>query len=406
MTGNTYSFATSGAFAEAFCLKPHRSGLLDGLSFAVKDNIDIAGYKTSFGSHAWRAVHQEATCHALCIDQLIGAGATCVGKSIADEYTYSLEGQSYFYGTPINPKVPDRIPGGSSSGSASAVACRIVDFSIGTDAAGSIRVPASFCGMRPTLHRISEAGVMPFMPSVSTVGAFSNDIDTLEKVMHTLLRSQPSQVEDIRNIYLLEDAFLLADVNVSNAVRSCIHRVCEKAGLTTRSVFLSDIVGENIDLSTCNTDALRVLQSAEFMNTVGGWVEIFSPEKGPCFSAAYDRVRNFDRTGINDALKECEKLYTKILSFTQRSDLFLYPTTPTIAPLKDSLNNTEGVADFYDRTMAITSFAGVGRMPEISIPLIVINGAPVGLSVAAGHYRDEFLLASAKRLFSQKIVGF
>ena len=97
----------------------------------------------------------------------------------------ALMEKAIFTGTPVNPKVPERVPGGSSSGSASAVACGLVDFSIGTDSAGSIRVPASLCGiwgMRPTLHRISEAGVLPFMPSVSSVGAFANDIQVLEKV--------------------------------------------------------------------------------------------------------------------------------------------------------------------------------------------------------------------------------
>ncbi|EJC6994770.1 glutamyl-tRNA amidotransferase, partial [Vibrio parahaemolyticus] len=141
-----YNFLSSGAFVETFTIEPYSNGSLNGLTFAVKDNIDIAQYKTSYGSPSWQHKHKAAIYNALCVDQLLGAGATCLGKTVSDEFTYSLDGENFFFGTPINPKVPDRIPGGSSSGSASAVACGLVDFAIGTDSAGSIRVPASLCG--------------------------------------------------------------------------------------------------------------------------------------------------------------------------------------------------------------------------------------------------------------------
>ena len=406
MIQNTYSFTSSGAFVETFTLKPYKNGLLDGLTFAVKDNIDIGGYKTSFGSIPWRAAHKAAVYNALCVDQLLESGATCLGKTVADEYTYSLDGESYFFGTPINPKAPERVPGGSSSGSASAVACGLIDFSIGTDSAGSIRVPASLCGiwgMRPTLHRISEAGILPFMPSVSTVGAFSNDIHILDSVMRTMLRSDDSQPEEIINIYLLEDAFSISDTDVNNAIRNKISHLFEIEGIAVTSIYLSDIVGEGIDLNVSNSHALRVLQTAEFINTVGGWIETFSPEKGPGFSAAYENVQNFDRTELSDALLLCENIFNMISRFTKKGDLFLFPTTPTIAPLKGSLNNLTSVLDFYDRTMAITSFAGIGGMPEISIPLATANGSPIGLSIAAGHYQDEFLLSSVKKLFPHNV---
>ena len=404
MTKDNYSFLSSGAFVENFTLEPYENGPLDGLTFAVKDNIDIKDHKTSYGSKPWARAHKAAFYNALCVEQLLSAGATCVGKTIADEYTYSLDGESYFFGTPINPKAPDRVPGGSSSGSASAVACGLVDFSIGTDSAGSIRVPASLCGiwsMRPTLHRISEAGVLPFMPSVSTVGAFSNDINILEKVMRTLLCSEDVELSEIRNIYLLEDAFSIADTVVSDSIRSNISHLFEIDGVAVTAITLSDIAGENIDLSVCNNQALRILQTAEFMNTVGGWIETIDPEKGPGFSAAYENIRNFERVELNDALLLCEKIFNRISDFTNKGDLFLFPTTPMVAPLKGSLNNLDSVLDFYDRIMAITSFAGIGRMPEVSIPLTTINGIPIGLSLAAGCYQDEFLLSSVKNLFPQ-----
>lgn len=398
-----YSPEASGAFVETFILEPYQTGCLDGLTFAVKDNIDLAGKITSYGSRPWADKHLPAVYNALCVDQLLGEGARCVGKTVADEFTYSLDGESLFFGTPLNPKAPDRIPGGSSSGSASAVACGLADFSLGTDSGGSIRVPASLCGvwgMRPSLHRVSEAGVLPFMPGVSTVGAFANDIRILDKVMHILLCSQEAEPEKINNIYILEDAFSIADRAVARAVRDCASNLFKRDDLCLTSIAFSDIAGDNIDLNTCNGRALRVLQTAEFMNTTGGWIETHDPEKGPGFSAAYENVRTFNRSDLNEALFLCEKIFTKISDFTNKGDLFLFPTVPTIAPLKGSLTQIGPVMDFYDRAMAVTSFAGIGRMPEITIPVATVNGAPAGLSLAAGHYRDEFLLSAAKTLFS------
>ena len=402
MPEKQYSLEDSGAFVEAFVLEPYRSGPLDGLSFAVKDNIDLAGKRTSYGSEAWRADHAAAVYNAVCVEQILGAGARCIGKTVSDEFTYSLAGENHFFGTPLNPKAPDRVPGGSSSGSASAVACGLVDFSLGTDSAGSIRVPASLCGvwgMRPTLHRVSEAGVLPFMPSVSTVGALAKDSDTLEKVMRVLLRSREKKLPEVRNVFLLDDAFSLADSAVREAVKNSISQLDSIGGITLSHISLRDIVGEEIDLRACNERALRNLQTAEFENTVGGWIESLDPELGPGFEMAYQYVLQLDRTKLNEALCLCESLFDRISNFVSAGDLFCFPTTPTLAPLKGSLNNQEAVVDFYDRTMAITSFAGVGRLPEISIPLAHVNEVPVGVSLAAGHYQDEFLLRAAKQLF-------
>ncbi len=106
-----------------------------------------------------------------------------VGKAITDELTYSLNGENIHYGTPVNPKAPGRIPGGSSSGSAVAVAGELADFALGTDCGGSVRAPASFCGiygMRPSHGRISTAGVFRLAPRFDTVGWFARDGRLLE----------------------------------------------------------------------------------------------------------------------------------------------------------------------------------------------------------------------------------
>src|SRR4051812_47312865 len=163
----------SGAFIEPFTVPPTRSGPLDGLSFAVKDLIDIAGHQTGCGNPARLATHPAATSHAICVELLLAAGARCEGKTITDEIAFSLLGENHFYGTPLNPAAPERVPGGSSSRSASAVACGLVDFAVGTDTGGSVRIPASNCGifgLRPSQGFVSVAGVMPLSPTFDTVG--------------------------------------------------------------------------------------------------------------------------------------------------------------------------------------------------------------------------------------------
>ena len=400
MTTDIFRPANTGALMETFVLPPSQNGVLDGLTFTVKDNIDIAGRRTCYGSKAWGQSHADATCHAVCVEQLLAAGATCIGRAVADESTYSLAGENPFFGTPLNPKAPDRVPGGSSSGSASSVACGLADFSLGTDSAGSIRVPASFCGVfgiRPTLHRISEAGVLPFMPSVSTVGAFASTGDVLENVMRVLLSSAEVAPPGIRTLYMLEDAFALADPVVQTAFRDSTASLGQTLGVTVVPVTIHDMFGDDIDLITCNERALRCLQTAEFANTVGAWIETTKPDLSPGFVMAYQNVLGFDRSTLTDALRLREHLFRQMSGFIGPGDVVCFPTTPTLPPLKASLADAETVQQFYNRTMAVTSFAGVGRLPELSVPLARSEGIPVGVSFAAGPYQDETLLNIAKR---------
>ncbi|MCA1298647.1 amidase family protein [Stappia indica] len=397
----------TGSLVERLSIPPYRGGVLDGLRFTVKDNIDLAGRKTSYGSPAWRDAHAAPQQNALCVDQLLAAGGTCVGKVVADEFTYSLDGESHFFGTPVNARAPERVPGGSSSGSAASVAGGLADFSLGTDSGGSIRVPASLCGlwgMRPSLHRISEAGVLPFMPSVSTVGAVADRFAVLDKAMRVLLRSAPEGDATaggepaVERLLILEDAFALCDGAVARAAEEALAAISARAGIVPERVRFSDLVGRDMGLADCNAKALRNLQTAEFQNTGGNWIETHAPELGAVFTMAYGNVRAFDRIAALDSLALCERLFEAINAALPQGTVICFPTTPVIAPLKGSLTSLEAVLAFYDPTMAITSFSGVGRLPEITAPLLTVEGAPVGLSFAARHYGDEALLAATRAL--------
>ncbi|WP_102868744.1 amidase family protein [Pseudovibrio exalbescens] len=399
MTGTTSD--ESGAFVEQFEIGPYATGALDGLSFSVKDNIDLAGRPTSFGSPSWRDAHPAPLYNAVCVDQLLAEGATCRGKVVADEFTYSLDGESHFYGTPRNARAPDRIPGGSSSGSAASVANGLVDFSLGTDSGGSVRVPASLCGiwgLRPSLHRISEAGVLPFMPSVSTVGVLANSLVALERPAKVLLKSTGRAVPDVSRILYLQDAFNVADKPVADAALNALERISGASGVSLEAVSFAELVGYDAPLSMCNEAALRNLQTIEFESVVGNWIEAHKPELGFVFSMAYGNVKNFDRVKQMKCLALCEKLFEDINAGLPDGTVVCFPSTPVVAPLKGSLTTLEAVQDFYNRTMTITAFSGVGRLPEISAPLLDVGGIPAGLSFAAGHYKDEFLLKAVGKL--------
>ncbi|WP_321339790.1 amidase family protein [Breoghania sp.] len=396
-------FDPSGSLVERLDLPPLGTGPLDGLTFTVKDNIDLAGYRTSYGSPAWRDTHPAPVHNALCVDQLLAAGGRCVGKAVADEFTYSLDGENPFFGTPRNARAPERVPGGSSSGSAASVANGLADFSIGTDSGGSIRVPASLCGvwgMRPSLHRISEAGVLPFMPGVSTVGILSAQRGFLDAAARVLLRSGEKPVASPKRLLLLSDMLEVADAAVADQVHAALEQISRHCGLVAEPVRFSQLIGEDLPLSYCNFEALRDLQTAEFQSTLGNWIETANPELGYVFSMAYGNVRQFDRIARLDSLTRCERLFEKINAGLPEGTVVCFPTTPVIAPLKGSLNNLDAVLDFYDRTMIATAFSGVGRLPEISAPLLTVEGCPVGLSFAAAHYQDEFLLSAVGEMLA------
>src|SRR5437879_5476323 len=167
-------------------------GPLAGLTFAAKDLFDVAGHPTGGGNPDWARSHPVPTRHAWAVQRLLDAGATLIGKTITDEVSLGILGENPFDGTPLNPKAPDRVPGGSSSGSAAAVAGGLVDTALGTDTGGSVRIPASFCGLfgiRPTHGRITDAGVVPLALSFDTVGCFGRDAATVARARMSELLS-------------------------------------------------------------------------------------------------------------------------------------------------------------------------------------------------------------------------
>src|SRR6266705_2536000 len=345
MNSSTITVAQSNAFVTTFDLSPTGSGPLDGLRFGIKDTIDVAGFKTGCGNPTWRDSHPAAVVHAVCVEQLLRAGARCVGKTISDELALSLLGENYFYGTPLNPRAPERVPGGSSSGSASAVACGLVDFALGTDTGGSTRVPASNCGIwgfRPSHGFVSVAGVNPLAPSFDSVGVLARSADVLAKVGLVLLAGAPW------------------------------------------------------------ADTFCVIQWAEIKSCLGAWIANAKPEFGPEIAASFQLVNELDRRRIAEAMRRREQYFRSLLEFLGPDDLLCIPTTPALAPRKgDPPKRSSSGSGYYPRTLGLTSIAGIGRLPQVSLPIADADGVPVGLSLLARHGQDSLLLQVAKSVYRE-----
>ena len=366
---------------------PTKRGQLDGLNFAVKDLIDVEGTVTGGGNPDWATTHEPAIATAPVVAALMQAGAHLAGKTVSDELAFSLEGANHHYGTPLNPRAPDRLPGGSSSGSASAVAGGAVDFALGTDTGGSVRVPAAFCGLigfRPTHGALSLVGVVPFAPSYDTVGVFARDLTMIDRIADVLIPTAIGSAN--RRVLIAEDAFALADRSVALALRDAFPDVL-RAG---HSIQVFD--GAASDWY----EAYRVLQGWEIWQALGPWITQTNPRFGAAIAARFA-----DAAAITAAQAEHWRLWRDrmrlhLTDMMGADGVLILPTASTVAPLKNAPPAEIGA--FYQATLALTAVAGHTGSPAVSLPTATVDGLPVGLSLVSPPGTDRALLAFCRRV--------
>lgn len=380
----------------AFCRHTHvaltgaGSGPLAGLSFGVKDIYDIAGHRTGFGSPDWLATHEPALRTAPVVAALLAAGANMLGKTQTDELTYSLNGENTHYGTPVNVNAPGRIPGGSSSGSAAATAGGLVDFALGSDTGGSVRAPASFCGiygMRPTHGRISLQGACALAKTFDTAGWFARDAALLERVGQVLLGAETAPAPG--ELLLAQDALALLDSAAVAALQPALTRITAAIG-TQRPVTVSD---EGLPQWF---QAFRVLQGAEIHAQLGDWVAKAQPKLGPgvCERMAWVSTITADEVGRAQTVRDAARRQMDAL--LADNAVLMLPTVSDIAPL---LNTPAAeLDDFRARAMSLLCIAGLAGLPQVSLPLAMLRNCPLGLSLVAARGNDALLLALAKRI--------
>jgi amidase len=371
-----------GAFVPGprLTMAPTAAGPLNGLTFAVKDLIDVAGTRTGGGNPDWLKTHEPAAMSAPAVTALLAAGATLSGKTITDELALGLEGVNAHYGTPVNPACPDRIPGGSSSGSGVAVAARLVDFALGTDTGGSVRVPASFLGIfgfRPSHGAVSVDGVIPFSPSYDTVGWFARDIATLSLAGDALLPQ--ADVVPIRKLRMVRDAFALADPEVSAMLRSR----CDQLGIADEVTLFDDAPDEWLE-------CYRVVQCAGIWQTLGPWINSAQPRFGEAIASRFAEAASITPAEIARWTPVRAALAKRVRATLGDGVGLVVPTTPRPALRKNAAQAE--FSDFYRRALTITSIAGHTGLPQISVPVGEVDGCPVGLSIIAASGHDRALL--------------
>jgi amidase len=394
---------TSGtAFIQRLDLPPTGSGQLDGLTFAVKDNIDVVGTVTGCGNPGWAADHFPAAMHAIVVEMLLNSGARCLGKTIMDEFAFSLVGENHFYGTPLNARVPERIPGGSSSGSASAVASGEVDFALGTDTGGSVRVPAANCGLyglRPTWGRYPMAGVQALAPSFDTIGLFARDPEVLAKVDRCLCPTEIPPIA-INTVFVLEEAWALADVEIQATLPSIIQRM-KDAGLDVKTIHLAALHNGELGADMLAWKQAYVsVQGPEIMSVFGGWLDHATPEIGPKIAENFALAKGYDRSQTGRDVQRREEARQRLHLFFQPGFALCIPTIPSPPPLLGKVDYDRVGSGFVVKSLALTAIAGIGGLPQVVLPESTADNLPMGFSLIGAPDSDSALIALAKKLKS------
>ncbi|KAE8812954.1 amidase 1 [Hordeum vulgare] len=424
-----------GAFIQKFILLPssdhHQQQEqlpLHGLTFAIKDIFDVAGRVTGFGTPDWARTHAPAATTAPAVLAALAAGATGVGMTVMDEMAYSINGENAHYGTPANPCAPGRVPGGSSSGSAVAVAASLADFALGTDTGGSVRVPAAYCGifgLRPSHGVVSAENVVPMAQMFDTVGWFARDVATLSRVSDVLLPpvSTDTAHAELRRpsrVIIPADCFRIlgssGDDHTYEILNACAAKVFGSDAVVDNGD-LGDFVSSNVpsigkfmaDLSAVEASSscvpalsaisrvMRVLQRSEFKANHAEWVKTVKPNLGPGIrERVQEAIASEDGSDMDDLHAVRTEFKSALAALLKDDGILAIPTVPG-APPKLRMDAAL-LEDFRARAFSLLSIAGLSGFCQVSIPLGTRDGVPVSVSLLAGHGGDRFLVAVAQEL--------
>ncbi|WP_284534408.1 AtzH-like domain-containing protein [Nocardioides sp. T2.26MG-1] len=360
---------------------PTGAGPLDGESVAVKDLYAVAGQRIGAGNPAWLADAWVEGSHAWAVGALLEAGASVRGIARTDEFAYSLAGTNVHSGTPPNPRAPLRIPGGSSSGSASAVSLGHATIGLGTDTGGSIRVPASYQGLhgiRTTHGAVRRTGLLALAPSFDAVGWLTRSASLLAAVGDVLLPERPRDVR--RDLVTVGGLTALAEEDVVFVVDSfaaSVGAVREHWDLTDLPDWLA---------------AFQALQAWEAWRERGGWLTTRLDTLGADVRGRFEAASLIGEDRANAALRVVEQARRRIRELVGDRVLVL-PSSSSVAPLVGT-----GLQAVRDATMSLTCLAGLAGLPAVSLPRTTRDGLPVGVSLVAAPGRDRDLLELAVSL--------
>lgn len=402
-----------GAYVNAEIRLPaNQAGSLSGLTFAVKDVFNIHGEISGAGNPDWLRTHDPATSTAPALLTLLENGAILEGTTQTDELMYSLNGENAHYGTPTNPLASDRIPGGSSSGSAVAAAAGLVDFAIGTDTGGSVRIPSSYCGIygfRPTHGAVSTEGVIPLAHSFDTVGWMSQDVTILRNVGNALLKEKrllkdngsdsTSEIntKPFTQFFIATEAWELPEAEDRSSLLSTLHGIEEWRPEGYQGINLTE-PGESLaDWSA----AFRILQGLEIAHEHSDWLTKERPTFGPGIAERFEWACSLEKSASEAEVELRARVRRKLVDLLGEHGLLAIPTAPGPAPLL-GLKGPEAEA-YRAKTMQLSCIAGLSGLPQITVPAHRPDGLPLGLSFIGGTKTDLKLLDWTAKQFAEEV---
>jgi len=374
-------------FDRTLTVPAKKNGKLNGMTFAVKDVFAVKGHRNSAGNPTWFETHEKAESTSPIIERLLENGASLQGMTHTDELMYSLNGENIHYGTPLNPVNPDCIPGGSSSGSASAVANGLVNFAIGTDTGGSVRVPSAYCGLfgiRPTHGAISMEGVIPLAPSFDTVGWMAKDIETLEMVGEVLLPDSPSV--ELDELHIEETTWSLMESEDRELLKFAIPHDLDMGSINFQHFGISEW-----------PQVFKYIQGIEAWRAHGQWIEKENPVFSPAIGGRFKDASLLDVAGYEDAKRQQAIMTENLDRVLLENVVLVIPTVASVAPIKQA--PAESVEKIRAITMQMTCIAGLAGLPQVTVPIFRMDGMSLGLSFIANKYYDLPLLRFVRQYF-------
>ncbi|GAB2729042.1 amidase [Comamonas sediminis] len=368
------------------------TGPLSGLYFGVKDLFDIAGYPTGGGNPLLLALSGIKTQTAPTVQKLLDAGAALAGKTVTDELAFSMNGNNAHFGAPINGNAPERITGGSSSGSASAVSSRLCDFALGTDTGGSVRAPASHCGLygiRPTHGRVSLESALALCHSLDTCGWFARDALTFARVADVLMAPDTTPLPARPRLLMPSDVWGLVDSAVRPAWDGALQQITQLLGRAQDCTAVLD-----------SFDAMywsfRYIQGREAWMTDGAFISRYAPVLGPGVKERFDWSRQVTDAQVQQAEQFRTRFRQHLADVLGSDGVLVMPTMPDIAPLRTA--DEASLEAYRNQAVQMLCLAGLSGFPQISLPLASRNGAPLGISLLGPAGTDRSLIAIAQQL--------
>lgn len=371
-----------------------KTGPLLNLTFAVKDLFDVAGYPTSGGSPHMLALSGIKTKTAPAVQRLLDSGARFLGKTYTDELAFSMLGINAHFGAPRNGAAPDRITGGSSSGSAAAVSNNLVDFALASDTGGSVRCPASHCGLiglRPTQGRISLEGSLPLAPSLDTCGWFARDMSIFARVGAVLLDNDAAPLPETIRLLTPVDGWELLKESVVSALAPARERVEKLFGRAQPIAMAPGGLARNLE-------AVRYIQGREAWLSNGEIIEKFGLVLGPGVRERFLWSKGVTDRHVEESWTVRREAKDYIGALLGRDGVLMLPTMPDIAPLRTA---TDAEAEEYRmQSSQILCLAGLTGFPQISLPLAIRNDCPLGLSLLGPAGSDQSLIRLAAKIMA------